>query len=50
MGDALPAIDFGASQTVSALAAGWYHNCVILTGGVKCWGHAYLLPLVGRVS
>lgn len=42
MGDGLPALDFGAGQSVASLAVGWDHNCVVLSGGggsVRCWGN-----------
>lgn len=42
MGDNLPAVDFGVGQTVTSLASGWNHNCVVLSGGggaVRCWGN-----------
>jgi alpha-tubulin suppressor-like RCC1 family protein len=38
MGDALPAIDFGAGQVAYDLASSWYDNCVLLAHGTKCWG------------
>ncbi len=39
MGDALPAIELGASALVRSLATGSGHTCVLLDdGGVKCWG------------
>jgi alpha-tubulin suppressor-like RCC1 family protein len=39
MGDALPFVDVGNSKSATAIAAGGYHTCAILTGGaLKCWG------------
>ncbi len=39
MGDALPFVDFGATQTAVSMAAGSNHNCAALTSGsLKCWG------------
>ena len=40
MGAALPFIQLGTGQTASALTAGVYHTCALLTGGIKCWGCA----------
>ena len=42
LGDHLPAVDFGAGQSVARLVSGWHHNCVVLSGGggaVRCWGN-----------
>jgi alpha-tubulin suppressor-like RCC1 family protein len=40
MGDALPTVDLGTGQTVTALAVGSYHSCAVLeTGRIKCWGY-----------
>jgi len=43
LGDNLPAVDFGAGQTVASLATGWFHNCVALSGpgasSIRCWGN-----------
>jgi alpha-tubulin suppressor-like RCC1 family protein/fibronectin type 3 domain-containing protein len=40
MGDSLPAVSLGTGRTVTALAAGGYHNCARLdNGSVKCWGY-----------
>ena len=50
MGDALPFIRFGATQTTaSALVVGAYHTCVLLKGSVKCWGCAVSLGPVSLV-
>jgi alpha-tubulin suppressor-like RCC1 family protein len=39
MGDNLPFVDLGTGRTVTAIAAGLYHTCVVLdNGGVKCFG------------
>lgn len=39
LGDALRAVDLGASRTAIAITAGLYHTCALLDGGeVKCWG------------
>ncbi|HEX4982726.1 MAG TPA: fibronectin type III domain-containing protein [Ilumatobacteraceae bacterium] len=39
MGDALPPIDVGTRDAVTAVATGVAHSCAILdTGEVKCWG------------
>lgn len=40
MGDALPAINFGAGYSVKTVCYAWgSHRCAILSnGGVKCWG------------
>jgi E3 ubiquitin-protein ligase HERC3 len=39
MGDALPALDFGAGRTVKQLAVGHTENCALLDNDtVKCWG------------
>ncbi|MDI3282658.1 hypothetical protein [Polyangium sp. 15x6] len=43
MGDALPAVDLGASAVVLAISAAQYHSCALLTSGhVKCWGSGSL--------
>jgi alpha-tubulin suppressor-like RCC1 family protein len=40
MGDGLIALDFGPAHTVSAIAGGGYHTCVILEDRtVRCWGY-----------
>jgi alpha-tubulin suppressor-like RCC1 family protein len=39
MGDALPAVDFGAGRKVKAVSSASDNNCVVLDNGtVKCWG------------
>ena len=39
MGDALPAIDFGAGRTAVAISSGSTHSCAFLDNGeIKCWG------------
>ena len=39
MGDALPAVNFGARRSAVALDAGSVHTCAVLdNGSVKCWG------------
>ena len=40
MGDALPTVDLGAGETVTAIAGGGYsRTCALLGNGtVKCWG------------
>ncbi len=39
MGDALPRVSLGTGSTATALAAGYWHTCALLTTGeVKCWG------------
>jgi alpha-tubulin suppressor-like RCC1 family protein len=39
MGDALPAVDFGAGRKVKALSGASDNSCVVLdNGAVKCWG------------
>jgi alpha-tubulin suppressor-like RCC1 family protein len=38
MGDALLALDFGASEAVLGLATSQYDSCVLLSSGTKCWG------------
>eukprot|EP00798_Chlamydomonas_sp_ICE-L_P028118 gene28118-31232_t len=39
MGDEFPAVDLGAGQTATAIAAGSAHTCALLVSGVKCWGY-----------
>jgi len=40
MGDALPAVAFGAGRTAVEFAAGYLHTCARLdNGAVKCWGN-----------
>jgi len=42
MGDALPALDFGAGRRPTAIALGSHHGCVLLAQGeVACWGRGY---------
>jgi len=41
MGDVLPFVLLGTEQSASAIALGESHVCVILTGGLKCWGCAF---------
>ena len=39
MGNNLPAINVGAGRTVTAVATGYKHTCVILDNGtLKCFG------------
>ncbi|MFZ4719651.1 MAG: fibronectin type III domain-containing protein [Ilumatobacteraceae bacterium] len=39
LGDALPTVDLGPDADVSAVAAGLFHTCAIVTvHSVKCWG------------
>ncbi len=39
MGDALPNLNLGAGELVTAVAVGNHHSCALLVGGaVKCWG------------
>jgi len=39
MGDALPAVDLGKAEKVSAVSTGWRSTCAITARGtVKCWG------------
>lgn len=39
MGDQLPTIAFSSQAEVQSVAAGVYHNCVILAdGSLRCWG------------
>ena len=38
MGNVLPFLSLGVSQTIDALVAGSSHTCALLSGGVKCWG------------
>lgn len=39
MGDALPLVNLGSGQTISALSAGNLHTCALLNSGlIKCWG------------
>lgn len=39
MGNALPALDFGADAVVTQLTAGFRHTCALFEGGrAKCWG------------
>ncbi|UQA56515.1 RCC1 domain-containing protein [Polyangium aurulentum] len=42
MGSALPFVDVGPGQIVTAIAAGSYHTCALLsTGTLKCWGNNF---------
>lgn len=42
LGDALPAVDFGAGRSVTTFAAGPFHVCAVLdNGALKCFGRAY---------
>jgi alpha-tubulin suppressor-like RCC1 family protein len=39
MGDNLPAVNLGSGVTATAIAAGLYHTCALLSSGaMKCWG------------
>ena len=39
MGDNLPAVNLGTGLTATAIAAGDYHTCAVLSNGdAKCWG------------
>jgi hypothetical protein len=39
MGANLPAVDLGSGVTATAIAAGQFHTCALLSSGaVKCWG------------
>jgi alpha-tubulin suppressor-like RCC1 family protein len=35
----------GLNSGVQAIAAGQYHNCALVNGGVQCWGHNTAGPL-----
>jgi alpha-tubulin suppressor-like RCC1 family protein len=36
-----PVVGLGAGSGVTAIAAGAYHTCAIVDGGVQCWGDNY---------
>ena len=39
MGDFLLVVDLGSTRTAKAIAAGYYHTCVLLDNDeVKCFG------------
>jgi hypothetical protein len=52
MGDALPTVVLGSGTvTVSSIAAGGTHTCVLLTGGtVRCWGYGPVGQLGNKVT
>ena len=39
MGDNLKCVDLGDGFIPSKLVAGWYHNCVLGSNQIKCWGY-----------
>jgi alpha-tubulin suppressor-like RCC1 family protein len=42
MGDALPEVQLGSTNTVLTLRAGGVHTCALFSGGkVKCWGQNF---------
>jgi Regulator of chromosome condensation (RCC1) repeat len=49
MGDALSAVELGSGRSVTAIAAGNSHYCVLLDDGAsKCWGEGGVLGLGDR--
>jgi alpha-tubulin suppressor-like RCC1 family protein len=41
LGDDLPVVDLGASESATSMATGYAHSCAVLaSGNLKCWGHS----------
>lgn len=42
MGDALPTVNLGTSETAVEVTTASQHTCALLaSGGVKCWGRGF---------
>ena len=50
MGDALPAINFGAGRRAISISIGAFHACAILDdGSTKCWGYVIQISMYMKI-